>query len=84
MMGRKRIHPLTMASTFAKEEESVKVTMTATMAGPQGVAKPGTVLDVNEQRAKELVDGHYARTYEEQRDARNPHGLQKPPETFER
>lgn len=62
----------------------MKVTMTATMAGPSGVARPGTVLDVPEQRAKELVEGHFARPYDAERDRKAQTGLQKAPETFDR
>lgn len=65
------------------EDTYMKITMTATMAGPAGNARPGTVLDMPEAKAKELMDGHFAREYDATRDDKNQRGLQKPPERYE-
>lgn len=74
MMGRKRLAPTVANST---EDENVKVTMTTCAAGPQGIARPGTVLDLPDQRAKEMIDGHFARDYDAGKDAKNPRGFSK-------
>ncbi len=61
----------------------MKVTMVTLAAGPQGIAKPGTVLDVNEAKAKELIEGNFARQYDPDRDRKNQQGFSKPPESFQ-
>lgn len=38
----------------------MRIRMLATMAGPQGVYRPGDVLDVDETAGKSLVAGGYA------------------------
>lgn len=53
------------------------------MASPQGIARVGTVLDVKEPEARKLIEGRWAREYEPVRDAKNPHGLVRPPEKFQ-
>jgi hypothetical protein len=50
--------------------------MLATMAGPRGVAKRGHVIEAPAQLAKELLEGHYAREYREDEDAKKPFGMQ--------
>ncbi len=55
----------------------MKVTMVSTMAGPQGVARRGRVLDIEEKDAKVLVDGGYARKYEHEKDRNSPVGFVK-------
>jgi hypothetical protein len=61
----------------------VKVTMQTIMAGPDGVAKPGTVLDVPQQFGDQLLAGHYARPFDKDRDSKAPRGLAKPKEVAE-
>ena len=39
----------------------MRIEMLATMAGPQGTAAAGSVVDVPEPRARELIAGKYAR-----------------------
>ena len=65
------------------EDVNVKVTMTATLAGPEGNARPGTVLELPEQDAKEMIANQKARQYDPARDKKNPQGLAKPPANFE-
>lgn len=79
-------HKLKLIAPESGEEgqDQMKVTMVACMAGPNGVAKPGTVLDVPADKAKELLDGRYAREYDAERDRKNQQGLQRAPEAFER
>lgn len=59
------------------EDDDMKVTMTKIAAGPQGVARPGTVLDVKEDLGKQLVNGAFAREYDAQRDAKANRGWTK-------
>ena len=54
----------------------MKVTMVACMAGPAGVARQGTVLELPEQQAKELIEGRYARQFDAKRDSKNQRGFQ--------
>lgn len=56
----------------------MKVTLMDTMAGPGGVARRGWVLDLPEQKAKELLEARHARPYDETRDARAKVGLERP------
>ena len=53
----------------------MKVTMQTLLAGPHGVARRGTVLDLPETEAKELVERNFAREYDRERDAKAPVGL---------
>lgn len=55
----------------------MKVTMVSLAASPEGVARPGTVLDVPEQRAKELVERRHAVLFDKDRDAKKPQGWVK-------
>ena len=56
---------------------SMKVTMQKIAAGPQGVARRGTVLDVPEAEGKELIDRQIARAFDAKRDAKNVRGWTK-------
>jgi hypothetical protein len=53
------------------------------MAGPEGVAKAGTVLDVPQAKADELLHSRHARAFDKDRDAKAPRGLTKAAETME-
>lgn len=55
----------------------MKVTMTKTAAGPQGVARVGTVLEVKEEEAKAMVAQLAARPFDPQADAKKPRGWRK-------
>jgi hypothetical protein len=66
-----------------KELSPVKITMLTCAAGPDGVARRGTVLDVPQQEAEEMIKGLYARNYDKERDAKAPVGRVKAPENFE-
>lgn len=56
----------------------MKITMITTLCGPEGSAFPGTVLEMEEKKAAEMIREHYARPYdkEKDRDAKQ-FGLQK-------
>jgi len=58
-----------------KSEGRMKVALTQTLAGPEGTAKPGTVLDLPESVAKDWIDRRFARTFDKERDAKAPIGL---------
>lgn len=64
---------------FEPEEviEAMKVTMTKIAAGPGGVARPGTVLDVKEEEGKSLISQLAARPFDPQRDAKAKRGWTK-------
>ena len=64
------------SKTFVKEAP-VKVTLVQTLAGPEGSAKPGTVLDVSQQKADELLKARAARLFDRSRDEKAPRGLTK-------
>jgi hypothetical protein len=53
------------------------------MAGPEGVAKAGTVLDVPQAKADELLKSRAARAFDKDRDAKAPRGISKAAEKFE-
>ena len=72
--GRPRKYPIIPQTT---ESIDVKVTMNTLLACPQGVARPGTVLDLPEAKAAELKAGNFARDYKPDKDAKNPHGMQQ-------
>ena len=55
----------------------MKVTMQKIAAGPGGVARPGTVLDVSEAEGKQLIEKQFARSYDAQRDSKRPRGWVK-------
>jgi hypothetical protein len=80
--GRHRKYPLIQTSTSTESTE-VKVTMQSLYASPDGVARPGTVIDVNEAKAKELKDSRFARDYDRERDGKSPHGMQRYQESKE-
>ena len=78
-MGRKRKYPL---EDSLIEGTDMKVVLTGVAACPQGVAKPGTVMEMREEDAKDLIARHHAREYNAERDRKSPHGYARPPETF--
>ena len=59
------------------EMEDVKVTMQKLYAGPDGVARPGTVIDLPEPRAAEFKRDNAARDYNKDLDAEKPQGIQR-------
>lgn len=54
----------------------MKITMLQTMAGPQGVARRGRVIDVDDKFGAELLAGHYARKFDKDKDDRRPRGME--------
>lgn len=72
-----------MNQPIKRGPNTVKVTMQTIMAGPDGVAKPGTVLDVPQQFGDQLLAGRYARPFDKDRDSKSPRGLAKPKEVAE-
>jgi hypothetical protein len=70
--------PLMRSFTSAAEIIRVmKVTMQKIAAGPQGVARRGTVLDVPEKEGQDLIDRQIARAYDSKRDVRAIKGWTK-------
>lgn len=77
-MGRKKQH--SELHIFNPEsEEAMKVTLTRTAAGPQGVALPGTVLDMKEAEAKAAIEDRSAREFDPARDAKAKRGWRPAP-----
>jgi len=66
-----------------KEPTKMKVTLLSCLAGPDGVARPNTVLNVPEALAKEWIDKRSARKFDAKRDEKFPVGMTKPVERFE-
>jgi hypothetical protein len=60
------------------KEAKMKVTMQTIMAGPKGVARPGTVIDVPQAQAEELIAGRFARAFDRQLDLKAKVGLERP------
>ena len=56
----------------------MKVTMQTIMAGPQGVARPGMVVDFPQAVAEQLIRDRFARLYDKQLDAKAKVGLERP------
>ena len=52
--------------------------MMSTLCGPNGNATLGRVVEVNAKLGKELVDGRFARDYDEKLDRKCKHGWEKP------
>lgn len=59
------------------QEAKMKVTLIGTLAGPDGCARPGTVLDVPQAKAEELLKVRAARMFDKERDEKSPRGLVK-------
>jgi hypothetical protein len=55
----------------------MEVTMLTTYAGPDGVAHPGTVIDIPAEQAKELIGGKFARKVDPKKDEKARRGLQR-------
>lgn len=86
-MGKRKyppFHPMatTTTPTTQPEETEVKVTLNNLYASPNGIGRPGTVIDVPEQVATELKSRNHARDYDKAADEKKPHGLEKAPTTF--
>jgi hypothetical protein len=64
--------------------DTMKVTMTTLMAGPDGVAGRGTVLDLPQDQAEQLIRSRQARPYDRERDKKAPVGKVVAPVQFER
>lgn len=64
------------------ETQNMKVTQTAVYAGPDGVARAGTVLDLPQPEADQRIKDRSARPFDKERDAKKPFGLQKAPSEF--
>ena len=70
----------TLVTAMHEAERTVanmKVTMTKIAAGPQGVARPGTVLELKDEEGREFISGMSARAYDPQRDAKAKRGWTK-------
>ena len=52
----------------------MKITLQTISAGPMGVARAGTVLDVSPEQAEQLIKERCARPYDRERDEQAPHG----------
>jgi hypothetical protein len=52
--------------------------MQTILAGPKGVARPGTVIDVPQAQAEELIAGRFARAFDKQLDSKAKVGLERP------
>ena len=63
-----------------EEQQTVKITLQTLAAGPQGVARPGTVLDLPQQQAEEMISQRSARPYDKDRDHKAKHGYERPEE----
>lgn len=61
----------------------MKITLTTTMAGPDGVARAGTVLDLPQAQADDLITRRSARAFDKERDERAPRGITKAAESKE-
>lgn len=61
----------------------MKITLTTIYAGPDGTARPGTVLDLPQDRAEHLLKQRCARPFDKLRDKRAPQGIVAAPRTFE-
>jgi hypothetical protein len=55
----------------------MKITMQKIAAGPTGIARRGTVLDVPEAEGKDWIERQIARPYDAKRDAKRPQGWQR-------
>lgn len=53
----------------------MKITMLATMAGPQGVALRGRVVDLPDDQAKMIVGSGAARPFNKEQDSNKPVGM---------
>jgi len=58
-----------------RRARNVKITLTTCLAGPQGVGRPGTVLNLPEDQAKELIQQRSAREFDSLRDRKAHIGL---------
>jgi hypothetical protein len=63
--------------TAAEVIRLMKVTMCKIAAGPQGVARRGTVLDVPEKEGQDLIEKQIARQYDAKRDEKAVKGWTK-------
>jgi len=71
---------LGLRRSFLSAAEAIrlmKVTMQKIAAGPQGVARRGTVLDVPEKEGNELIEKQIARQFDAKRDAKATRGWTK-------
>lgn len=62
----------------------MKVVHQTIAAGPEGIVKPGMVLDLPEAEAKERIEGRYARPFDRERDSKAQYGPIKTPERYDR
>lgn len=77
MSKRKNPQPERLKIFQPEEVADVKVTLTRIAAGPDGVARTGTVLDVKEDEGKALIANQSARPFDPQRDAKAKRGWTK-------
>lgn len=57
----------------------MKITLQTIAAGPQGIARPGTVLDLPTEQAEQLISDRQARPYDKDRDAKAKQGFEAAP-----
>ena len=74
--------PATTIQPSTPENAEVKITLNSLYASPQGIGRPGTVIDVPEPTASELKSRNHARDFDKDKDAKKPHGLEKAPTSF--
>ena len=78
-MGKRKRLPSELHIFNPESEEDMKVTLTRTAAGPQGVALPGTVIDLKEAEAKAAIEDRSAREFDPARDAKAKRGWRPAP-----
>ena len=61
----------------------MRITMATCLAGPNGIARPGTVMDMPEKVAKEWIDKRFALPFDKDRDKKASVGLTSAPEKFD-
>ena len=66
-----------------REALRMKVTTTKLMAGPNGVARVGTVLDLPADQAESMLKSRIVRPFDKERDKKAKVGFTKAPEKFE-
>ena len=68
-------------TTRTRTEKSMRVALTTIAAGPEGVAKPGTIMDLPESVAKQWIDSRFARPLDRESDKKAPVGFRPAGET---
>jgi len=61
--------------TRTRAEKTMRVALTTIAAGPDGIARQGTLVDLPESVAKEWIDRRFARPYDKDRDKKSQVGF---------